>query len=73
MGEAFGDSGLKELISIKDYLDSPPIIDEFLDGVIVGMRRAAERKARILKDQQRKHQNGAMPSDVNKLMQDKGV
>jgi hypothetical protein len=44
MGEAYGELELHELISIKDYLDSPPSIDNFLHGVAIGKERALKRK-----------------------------
>lgn len=44
MGESYGELELHELISIKDYLDSPPSIDNFLHGVAIGKERALKRK-----------------------------
>lgn len=44
MGETYGDLELKDFISIKDYLDSPPSIDDFLAGVVVGAEKAQKRR-----------------------------
>lgn len=32
-----------------DYLHSPPLIDDFLEGMAVGMKKAANRKAEHIK------------------------
>lgn len=44
MGETYGDLELHELISIKDYLDSPISIENFLHGVVIGKEKALKRK-----------------------------
>lgn len=49
MGEVFGDCGLKEFISVDNYLNSSFLIDEFLEGMAKGMKKAANRKALELK------------------------
>lgn len=45
LGEAFGESGLKEFISLKDYMNTTPLYDEVLKGVVTGAKKLAERNA----------------------------
>lgn len=44
MGEVYGELELKEFISVKDYLDSPVMLDEFLSGVSKGVETVQKRK-----------------------------
>lgn len=45
VGESFGESGLKEFISLTDYLNASPLFDDILKGVVTGARKLAERNA----------------------------
>lgn len=44
MGEVYGELELFDLIPIKDYLDLPPSVDNFLHGVAKGKEKAIKRK-----------------------------
>lgn len=70
IGVAFGNDGLKEIISIKDYLDLPIIADEFLEGVAEGTKRAMARKAAEAAKQGKQQGQGNLLAELSKLLKE---
>lgn len=80
MGTVYGENNLKDYISINDYLNSSPDIDDFFYGAALGAqsrekRLEAERKAREKKEQDKlKKQTGGdhIVNDIEKGMRRHG-
>lgn len=73
MGEAFGDSGISEIMPVKDYLDSPPIVDDFLYGLSLGKERALKRKAEAIKKAGQKDPKAALGNSLSSLMKEGNI
>lgn len=71
MGEVYGELELKEFIPVKDYLESSPLVDDFLTGVVKGNEALQRRKKRLADEaakniRQDQKLNGKIIDDLTK-------